>query len=119
VRIPLLPAGRRELLLGITGVLSIWAVEAIFLLADRERGAIPLIAIESEVRRTKLQIAQFERRRDELRVQSTRLTDDWYAIEAAAREELGMVFPGERVLRIPENVIAQGAAQQDQRPEAP
>jgi cell division protein FtsB len=90
---------------GALAVLLAWTVEALLLLTDRERGVFALIEAGSELERTRLEIGELEHRRDALRAQNVALADDSRAIEAAAREELGMVFPGERLLHISEGDI--------------
>jgi cell division protein FtsB len=72
---------------------------AAILLLDLETGLLPLFRLADEVERTRGRVEQLERERARLRSRVQRLRGDPAALEAVAREQLGMVRPGELVVR--------------------
>ena len=83
-------------------MLAVWAIEAIFLVSDLERGLVVWLQTGYQVRETRRELADRVEERRELRSRKEALEGDREAIERAAREELFMVRPGERVFRFDE-----------------
>ncbi len=81
------------------GPLLALAACAAILVTDFETGLIPLLELSEEVARVGESVDDLARERDELSRHVRRLRSDPLAIEAAAREQLGMVRPGEIVVR--------------------
>ncbi len=69
------------------------------LATDRQTGLAALLALSEQVARARDSVDDLARERDELSRRVRRLRGDPLAIEAAAREQLGMVRPGEIVIR--------------------
>lgn len=65
---------------------------------DRELGLHPLLEMRAEVARHRERVDALERERGELLLRIRGLRSDPLAVEAAAREHLGMVRPGEIVI---------------------
>jgi len=95
-------AVRRQLKLALIGVGSAWAIESIFLVLDSERGLVTWFQAQRVVQATRADLEGLLAKRDRLQAQRAALQTDRDAIVGAAREELGMVFPGEEVLRFQE-----------------
>lgn len=70
------------------------------LLVDRETGIVPLLELRAEAARVESQVEALEADRERLRARVVALQTDPLEIEALARERLGMVRPGERVVRL-------------------
>ena len=66
-----------------------------------ERSISRFWSLREEVERTQREIQRLEAENEELSRTVDRLRDDPSVIEQIAREELGMVKPGEKVLRFP------------------
>ena len=75
---------------------------AVAIWGDSERGVEALLQTQSEVARIEREIEEARQVRDARAAEVDGLDKDPAAIEAAAREDLGMVFPGESVVPIPE-----------------
>ena len=86
-------------------LLALVAAGAI-LAADRETGLLPLARIRDAVEARRSHVRDLELERTQLTRQIRRLRSDPFAIEQAAREELGMLRPGELVVRWPEAGLA-------------
>jgi cell division protein FtsB len=95
-------------MLGSLGVLAVWAVEAVVLVMDRERGPVALVKTQAQVTSAAQRIEQLQKESRDLSTRSAALKRDPRAVEAAAREVLGMVYPGELVLLLPEEDAAPG-----------
>ena len=92
-------AGRRSWVALAAGPLLALAACAATLLFDLETGLLPMTRLADEVERTRLRVEQLQQERARLRTGVRRLRGDPAAIEAVAREQLGMVRPGEIVVR--------------------
>jgi cell division protein FtsB len=66
---------------------------------DRETGLMQLLTLAQEVEEAEANLEGLIGRRDELRARARRLHQDPREIEWVAREQLGMVRPGEVVVR--------------------
>ena len=84
----------------------VWLVPgAIFLIClgalwtDRETGAVTLLSLSRDVAQARERVEQARVEREFLVREIRLLRDDAFTIESHARRELGMVRPGERVLR--------------------
>lgn len=84
--------------LAIGPLLALLACGAI-LATDLETGLIPLLELSEEVSRARASVDDLAAERDELSGRVRSLRADPRAIEAAAREQLGMVRAGEIVVR--------------------
>lgn len=91
---------------GGSGVTRLWIAPLLVVLAavatlllDRETGVLPLLELRAEAERVGVQVSDLRAERDRLRGRVVALQGDPLEIEALAREQLGMVRPGERVLR--------------------
>jgi len=71
---------------------------------DRNKGIVPLLELNDQVRSTESQILALGAERDELIRHVRGLRMDSYEVEVVAREKLGMVRPGELVIRLEEPV---------------
>ena len=91
-------AGRRSWVGLAAGPLLALAACAAILLLDLETGLLPMARLADEVERTRLRVEQLEGERARLRARVRRLRRDPAAVEAVAREQLGMVRPGEIVV---------------------
>jgi len=69
------------------------------LLADSETGLVPLAMLEEEVQAQRDRVEELREERQELVQQVRALRVDAFAIEAVAREQLGMARPGELIIR--------------------
>ena len=74
---------------------------ALALWADREMGAGSLMALSRDVGQARERVAEAQAEKESIVREIRLLRDDVYTIESYARRELGMVRPGERVLRWP------------------
>ena len=83
----------------LAGPLLALAACAAILLRDFETGLVPMARLAQEVERAHDRVEQLARERVRLRTSVQRLRSDPAAIEAVAREQLGMVRPGEIVVR--------------------
>jgi cell division protein FtsB len=73
---------------------------ALALLAiDTETGLVPLVRLQDRVQGIRARVAGLEAERDALRARVRLLRSDDFTVEAVAREQLGMVRPGEIVIR--------------------
>lgn len=72
---------------------------AVVLLADADTGALPLARLQEQVREARAQVADLEGERKRLVVDIQSLRKDPLAVETVARRQLGMVRPGEIVVR--------------------
>ena len=84
----------RQLLLWSTGALLLWG----FLFA--EDGLISLSMRYWKIRQLQQRVATLEQQRDWLQAEIQLRQDDPATLERIAREEYGMIFPGEQVVRI-------------------
>ncbi len=96
---------RRRLLSAVLTVLlapalSLLAASAI-LVTDRQTGLLALARLGEEVSATRDELYAMRRERARLTGQIRRLRAQPLAIETAAREQLGMLRPGELVVRWP------------------
>ena len=82
----------------IAPALSLLAASAI-LLTDQQTGILPLARADDEVSSVRAELQELEQERQWLgrRIRQLRTVD--LAIETAAREQLGMLRPGELVVR--------------------
>jgi cell division protein FtsB len=90
--------GKTEVVLSVIGTLLVFAAEGVLLMRDEERGLRALTEVRDQVNQARVELGELEERRDGLRARVQALDRDWDAIAAAAREELGMVLPGEQIL---------------------
>jgi len=67
---------------------------------DRSDGLLPLLALRRELSQLRSDVAALEEQRGERAARVERLRSDPFEIEIVARERLGMLRPGERVLRL-------------------
>jgi cell division protein FtsB len=81
----------------VVGALLILAVMAVF----GDNGVLALRQLRGEVDTLVREVRALEAENERLSRQITALQDDPAVIERIAREELGLVRPGERVLRFP------------------
>ena len=91
------------------GLRRLWAVPVAivlacicFLWADRDTGASSLLVLSHDVSAARDRVEQARAERESLVREIRQLRDDVFTIEDHARRELGMVRPGERVLRWPQ-----------------
>ena len=75
------------------------AAAVVVLLADTETGVLALAEIRGQVRDAGHEVAELKRERNRLVLQIQRLRQDPLAVETVARRQLGMVRPGEIVVR--------------------
>jgi cell division protein FtsB len=75
-------------------------VAAATLALDGKTGLVPLVDLWSEVSQLQDDVRDLEAERDALRERARALKTDPLEVEALAREDLGMVRPGEVVLRL-------------------
>ena len=76
------------------------AAAIVTLLLDRETGIVPLASLGAEVGRLEARVEALAAERGRLRSRVVALQTDPLEVEALARERLGMVRPGEVVLRL-------------------
>ncbi len=88
--------GWKAMLLGPT--LALLAAGAV-LFFDRDRGLGQLFELQDRVERAERRVGELEREKNELRVRARGLRADPLEVETVARESLGMLRPGERVIR--------------------
>ncbi len=69
------------------------------LAVDRERGILPLLDVAERVRGAEARVEALAQERQQLIRHVRGLRSDPYEIEATARAKLGMVRPGEVVIR--------------------
>ena len=72
------------------------------LITDQEAGLLALARLSDGVEGVRQDVRELEQERAELTVRIGRLRGEPFAIEAVAREQLGMVRPGELVVRWPQ-----------------
>jgi cell division protein FtsB len=89
------------------GLSGLWIAPALvvaaalaILLLDRETGIVPLASLRGEVSRIEARVEALAAERGRLRSRVVALQTDPLEVEALARERLGMVRPGEVVLRL-------------------
>jgi cell division protein FtsB len=70
----------------------------VLLLADSETGLLPLALLEEQVQSQRERVEELRGERSELVQQVRALRVDPFAIEAVAREQLGMARPGELIV---------------------
>ena len=75
-------------------------VAAATLVLDGKTGLVPLVELSREVSRLEADVRALERERDALGARARALKTDPLEVEALARENLGMVRPGEVVIRL-------------------
>ena len=92
-----LPKGAARYLLAALGLV---AAAALVLAFDSESGLGPRLETHRGVARARARVAELETERDTLLERIRGLRSDPFAIEAAARESLGMARPGEVVVRL-------------------
>ena len=92
---------------GRMGLSGLWIAPALVvaaalttLLLDRETGIVPLAKLGGEVSRIETRMEALAAERGRLRARVVALQTDPLEVEALARERLGMVRPGEVVLRL-------------------
>ena len=66
---------------------------------DRERGILPMLDVAEQVRDARLLVEELAQEREQLIQHVRELRSNPYQIEAVARVKLGMVRPGEVVIR--------------------
>lgn len=74
-------------------------LSALILLVDRQTGLVPLLELRSTAEESRAEVLSLSQEREALLASVRQLRSDPFAIEAAARETLGMVRPGEIVIR--------------------
>ncbi len=72
------------------------------LITDQRAGLLALVRLAEDVEGVRQHVRELEQERGELTVRIGRLRREPFAIEAVAREQLGMVRPGELVVRWPQ-----------------
>ena len=82
------------------GPLAALAGAAFALLYDADNGLRAMLAVKTEIRHVDQRIAVLWSERRELVARAERLRTDAFEIESVARESLGMVRPGEIVVRL-------------------
>ena len=92
------PSPRRSFLW--IGPLAALAGAAFALLYDADNGLRAVFSVKAELERADARIAKLWSERVELVEQAERLRTDSFEIESVARESLGMVRPGEIVVRL-------------------
>ncbi|MFQ5514749.1 MAG: septum formation initiator family protein [Myxococcota bacterium] len=70
------------------------------LVLDRESGLTAMLELRGRVERAHARVAALSEERNSLLRKIQSLRSDPFAVEAAARERLGMVRPGEIVIRL-------------------
>jgi len=90
---------RRRQLLWI-GPLAALAGAAFALLYDADNGLRAVFSVKAELARADDRLAKLWEERVDLVARSERLRSDPFEIESVARESLGMVRPGEIVVRL-------------------
>jgi len=83
----------------LAGPLLALAACAAILLLDFETGLLPMARLADEVERSRDRVEQLEGEFARLRRRVQRLRSEPAAVEAVAREQLGMLRPGEIVVR--------------------
>jgi cell division protein FtsB len=80
----------------------LWGIAALLVwgFVFAEDGVISLALRSWRIHQLRDQVAQLEARHTALQEEIERRRDDPATIERLAREEYGMIFPGERVVRI-------------------
>ena len=68
--------------------------------ADHDKGVQPLLRVRDEVAQIQERVAALEAERDRLRARARGLKADPFEVETVARENLGMIRPGEQVVRL-------------------
>jgi len=81
---------------------------AVILLLDSHTGIVPLAKLRTAAAALDGQVQTLEARQLALRLSAARLRDDPLEIEAVARKSLGMVRPGEIVVRFPLTIASVG-----------
>lgn len=81
----------------VAGILGLLVAAAVL----GDNGALQLWRLKSEVETLHKEVQALEAENDRLTQAITELRDDPSVLERIAREELGLVRPGERVLRFP------------------
>lgn len=66
---------------------------------DSSSGIRVLTALNGELEKAQAELGQLQQEREALSREVRALEDDPFEIERRAREDQGMIFPGERVLR--------------------
>lgn len=89
---------RRELLW--IGPLAALVGAAFALLYDADNGLRAVFSVRAELARAEARVAKLYEERVELVDRADRLRSDPFEIESVARESLGMVRPGEMVVRL-------------------
>ena len=82
------------------GPLAALAGAAFALLYDSDNGVRAVFRIQDELDRAEVRITRLSGEREELAGRADRLRADSFEIERVARESLGMVRPGEVVVRL-------------------
>jgi len=82
------------------GPLAALAGAAFALFYDSENGLRAMFRVQDELGRSQLRIGRLMDERAELSGRADRLRADSFEIERVARESLGMVRPGEIVIRL-------------------
>ena len=72
---------------------------AVILLLDDQTGLVPLARLRAAAATVDAEVRDLELRREALLARAERLRRDPFEIEAVARKSLGMVRPGEIVVR--------------------
>ena len=80
--------------------LLVLAAALVTLALDTQTGLVPLVELWREAGRVEAEVRALETERDTLRARALALKTEPIEIEALARERLGMVRPGEVVLRL-------------------
>ena len=92
------PSTRRRLLW--IGPLAAIVGAAVALLYDADNGLRTVFHVKAELRQADARIAKLWAERTDLVSRADRLRGDKFEIESVARESLGMVRPGEIVVRL-------------------
>ncbi len=95
---------RTTLGVALAPLLALAAAGAI-LITDQRGGLLTLARLADEVEGVHQHVRELQQERGELTVRIGRLRHEHFAIEVVAREQLGMVRPGELVVRWPQEAL--------------
>ena len=95
-------ARRRARLRWLTALLGpslVLLMAGVTLAVDRDRGILPMLEVAEQVRSARARVEELAQEREQLIRHVRGLRSNPYEIEAVARLKLGMVRPGEVVIR--------------------
>lgn len=93
----------RRIIAGRTAIRLLLLFTAAIIVADAmvgERGLVAVFRARHEYQNLTIEIERLKTQNADLREQARRLREDAAAIEAVARQELGLIRPGEKVFTI-------------------